>query len=350
MVLHADHEVLRGEIGARGAARAAEVFRLLALEREALGERARQRRRRREVDVVPAALAGEPHVEGVVEVVRPHGVEAEAALRRREHEPPVVVVRFRHDVHGSALRAALVARGLRQLGEDVEGARVEDRVDRVQPQAVDVELTHPVARVLDEVAPDAGAVRAVEVEGAPPWGLVAIREVRPELGKVVPLGPEMVVDDVEEDGEALRVAGVHEAAQPLRTAVGRLRRIEVNAVVTPVARARELGDRHELQRGDPQVGQPREMRDDGFEGARGRGGAHVELVEDEVHARAAPEALVRPRKACRIDHDRRSVHTLRLPVRHGIGSVALAVEAVLVARSGHEGRQRHLPQPLAHVA
>src|SRR5439155_19429236 len=125
-------------------------------------------------------------------------------------------------------------------------------------------------RVLDEVAPDAGTVRAVEVEGASPWGLVAIREVRPELGKVVPFGPEMVVDDVEEDGEALRVAGVHEAAQPLRTAVGRLRRVEVNAVVAPVARAGELGDRHELHRGDPQLGRPREMRAHGFERARAR--------------------------------------------------------------------------------
>ena len=55
-----------------------------------------------EVRVVPAALAGEPGVDGVVEVVRPDGIEPEAPLGRRQDDLSVVVVRLGHDVRRPA--------------------------------------------------------------------------------------------------------------------------------------------------------------------------------------------------------------------------------------------------------
>src|SRR5207253_78867 len=79
------------------------------------------------------------------------------------------------------------------------------------------------------------------------------------------LGAEVVVDDVEEDGEPGRVARVHQATEPARAAIGRLRSVEVDAIVTPVARARELGDWHQLDGGHAEVGKRGKMRDDRLE-------------------------------------------------------------------------------------
>ena len=87
------------------------------------------------------------------------------------------------------------------LGEDVHRARVEDGVDGVQPQAIDVELTHPRPGVLHEVAAHAGGVRTIEVDGLAPRRLVAIGEEGPELRQVVALGPQVVVDNIQDDAQ-----------------------------------------------------------------------------------------------------------------------------------------------------
>ena len=49
------------------------------------------------------------------------------------------------------------------------------------------------------------------------------------------------------------MAGVHEPLQAVRPAVTVLRRIREHAVISPVACARELADRHELDGGDAQI-------------------------------------------------------------------------------------------------
>ena len=100
----------------------------------------------------------------------------------------------------------------------------------------------------------------------------------------------MVVDDVEHDGEARGVRGVDQALEALRAAVARLRGRQVDAVVAPAARARELGDRHDLDRGDPQLGEAGQVLDRGVERPLARERADVQLVEDEIalrHARAS---------------------------------------------------------------
>ena len=138
---------------------------------------------------------------------------------------------------------------VRELGEDVHRARVVDRVDRVEPEAVDVELADPHAAVLDHVAAHAFRARAVVVDRGAPGGLRPIREVGTELGQIVTLGPEMVVDDVEEHRQAACVAGVDETAQAARSAVRRLRRPEMHAVGVdvdsrgraPLTAVRQLG-------------------------------------------------------------------------------------------------------------
>ena len=66
---------------------------------------------------------------------------------------------------------AVGERGAHPLGEfpqQVSRAVVEDRVDRVEPQPIEMELLEPIQRIVDEEVADRRGVLAVEVDrGAP---------------------------------------------------------------------------------------------------------------------------------------------------------------------------------------
>ena len=210
-----------------------------------------------ELLVPPRALAGEQRVQGVVEVVGPHGVVAVAALARRADDLGVVEAALGDDQRAAVLRAD----ALGQLAQHVAGPVVVDGVDRVEAQAVDVEVAHPAGRALQHPLADAVGVLAVEVDRLAPRRLVALGEERSEgLERLDAAGADVVVDDVEDDAEARGVGGVDEARQAVRAAVGRVGGGEVDAVVAPAVVAGELGDRHELDVGDAELGQRRQPR------------------------------------------------------------------------------------------
>ena len=226
-----------------------------------------------------------------------------------------------------------------RLGE-MDGAKVEDAVHRIEAKRIDVELVHPVACVLDDEAAYLVAVGAVVVHCRPPRCAVCIREVRAVLGEVVPLGADVIVDDVERHREPGRVRGVDQALEGVGASVAVLRREELHAIVAPVPRAGKLRDGHQLDDGDSEIAKLREPRDDRVEGSFGSEGPDVELVDDEVgHLESRPLA-VRPRERIRIDYARRAVDAVRLRSRHGIGSLVAAVDTIRVVVAGLRARDR----------
>jgi hypothetical protein len=56
----------------------------------------------------------------------------------------------------------------------------------------------------------------------------------------------MVVNDIENHREAMRVGGIHQGAQVIGLPIDARRGVEAHAIVTPVALARKIGQRHEL--------------------------------------------------------------------------------------------------------
>src|SRR5207302_11229627 len=114
-----------------------------------------------------------------------------------------------------------------------------------------------------------------------------------------------------------------------RPAVGNLRGIEANAVVTPVAFARELGYRHELDGRDAQVPQPVEIGDDSVESAFRRKSPDVELVQDVVAQRRAEPVLILPVEAT-VNEFRGAVHPLRLGSGRRVATLLLLIESIPV--------------------
>ena len=220
---------------------------------------------------------------------------------------------------------------LAELPQDVRLGVVEDRVRRVEAEPVDAVVARPRERVSDRPLADA-ALRVVE--GVAPEGLVAVGEVRAEGGERLRARADVVVDDVEDHAEPFAVRRVDEPREAFRPAVGRVRRVGVEAVVAPAPPAGKGRDGHRLDRSHaelPQVGEP---RDHGVEGALGRERADVELVEHELL-----EHELRP------GSHRRDLHQAggaadpeRLEARARVrpGATAVEDEAVVVARPpGH---------------
>ena len=164
-----------------------------------------------EVLVVAVRVAGQQPPHDVMEVVGPDAVEPQPPPRAGS----ISDARFRwssrvHDDRPGRRRAAPVsASSATMCGRAV----VEERVRRVEAQAVEVGTRAIQCTALSMMKRADGSRPGPSRLTAPPHGVACSgRDVGGlELRQVGAFGPEMVVDDVEDHGEAERVRGIDEA-------------------------------------------------------------------------------------------------------------------------------------------
>ncbi len=108
-----------------------------------------------------------------------------------------------------------------ELGADVLGRVVEDRVHGVEPKTVDVVVPNPELCVLDR--PFAHGRLAV-IDRVAPERFMLAREIRPEHAQRLVARTDVVVDDVEEHCEPGCVRSIDETREPVRPAVRAVRR------------------------------------------------------------------------------------------------------------------------------
>ena len=266
VVLGEDDEALGRHVIRRGAKTAAAIRRVGAVVHVRPTQRLGQIAHLPELDVVPIALVGDQRAQGVVEVVCPSAVAAVSAAPRRPHHLGVVEAGLGdHERVGPRLVHAPGDRG-----HDVLRARVEDRVDRVEPQAVDAEVLDPAGGALDDPLAHRIAVGVVVVDRATPRCLILVGEVGPErLERRDARGADVVVDDVEDHGQAGVVGRRDELGKSYRPSVRGLSGRDVDPVISPAASTRELGHRHDLDCRDAEIGQAFEIRDRPLEGPLG---------------------------------------------------------------------------------
>jgi hypothetical protein len=215
----------------------------------------------------------------------------------------------------------------------MQRAEVEDAVNRVQAKSVDVIFIEPIERVLDEEAPHAIAAWTIEVKGLTPGCVVTVGEVRTKLGQVIPFRAEVIVDDIEYYSESFAMTGVHQLFESARAAVGRVGRVKIDAVVTPVAAAGKLGDGHQLEGRNSQFFQSTNPGDDALERSFGGECTGMELVEDVIAQRDACPTVVGPDEGAGVDNLSGTVNAQRLGARDRIGPVIFIIqhEAIKVA-------------------
>src|SRR5437016_14197302 len=119
-----------------------------------------------------------------------------------------------------------------------------------------MKLFDPITGIGNEELADRAGVRPVEIDRLAPLVFVALGEIA--VGKplqVIPVRAEVVVDDVENDGQAKPMGTVDEAAEIIRAAIEPGRREKVDAVIAPAETARKLRHRHDFNAGDPKLGE-----------------------------------------------------------------------------------------------
>jgi len=237
----------------------------------------------------------------------------------------IVVVVFEHQVHRTpGFDSGPHALG--ELGQKRPRRIVGDLVDRVQPQTVETVFVQPIAGILHEELADVRVANTVEVDPRSPRRLVPIGEKRLGVGaQVVPLGPEVIVDDVEQHAQAACVRCIDEGLQLVGRPVCVLRCEQKHAVVSPVARAGRLGERHEFDRGDTECRQFVEPARRGSVGSLGRERTQVEFVQDDLVPRPAGPVHGLPRVAARVNDHARRVHSSGLEARRGVGHAQVEI-------------------------
>ena len=192
-------------------------------------------------------------------------------------------------------------------------------MNRIEPQAVELKFLKPIKRVMHDEIAHWTAARAIIVDRRAPWRVMPLgKEIRGHRGQVITLRAEVVVDHVEQDREAARMAGFDKGLQIVRPAVAGSRRIKLDAIIAPVAPAGELADRHQLDRGHTQIAQIVEPAESPREIAARRKGAEMEFVYDEFLPGTAAPAGVVPAIGRSIDHLARTMHAFRLKAGSGI--------------------------------
>ena len=140
----------------------------------------------------------------------------------------------------------------------------------------------------------------------------------------------------------MAVGGIDQRLQVVRRAIGIVRRIGQHAVIAPAAPAREMGDGHDLDGGDAEMGKVRQALDGGAEGAFRREGADVQFVEHGLLPRPALPADIAPGIAPVVDDHRRSVDIVPLRMGGGIGNFCAVGKAEPVGRAGASLVRFHL--------
>ncbi len=235
------------------------------------------------------------------------------------------------------MRPASSSTAVGQFDQERSGAPVDELVDGVEAQRVDVEVLEPLARVGQEVRSHVVGERAVQVDRRTPGRAVAVGEVGSEPVEDIAFGPEVVVDDVQHDGEVASVALVHELLQatldpPYESLHGK----REDPVVAPVTAAGELRDRHDLDRRHAEFDQVVECGHRPCEGALLGERPDVQFVEDPLPQWSGTEFLVSARDTS--DRPPERAHARRVVVRARRGP------AVRVRRRGRSGREHRDPR------
>lgn len=124
----------------------------------------------------------------------------------------------------------------------------------IESKTIEMKFAQPIQRIADDEVAGAVRVLVIEVERFAPVSLVTFAEVvRRKAFEIVAVGSEMVVDDIENDGEPVTVSCVDESLEPVVIAINMIGREQLHAVVAPIPASGTLGNRHHFEHRDAEI-------------------------------------------------------------------------------------------------
>src|SRR5262245_6596710 len=288
--------------------------------------------------IVSRVLSGQQDMPGVMVVVIP--LRAVFSLRRigaRIEQARLVVVVLQDEMDRSPGGGGEMPDHAAEIMQDGRPAGLHQGMNRIEPQAVETIAPKPMQRIPDREGAD---LRNTIIDGMAPRRMGGSEERRRITMQEVSFRAEMIVDDVEKHHQAARMRCVDQCAQVIGPAIGAVRRIEQDSVVSPVAPASEVGNRHQLDRRQSGLDHVIELLYRRAKRAAGGECADMKLQERRVLPRPPPPVICPPFEAVVIDHFAWPEYVLRLKVRGRIHNLDLGVNAILVERAGASARYR----------
>ena len=187
------------------------VGRMLARIYEAFSESLDHMPEFAKVRVVTGTVVSQKGMDAMMEVIVPLSVKTVSAYVGRANDAGIVKITFRHYVNPSIQLLRALVHSQRQFVEKMARGKVENAVNSVYSQGINVKLAHPVNSVVDEELPNLIAMRAVKINCGPPRRSVSFREIRSEIGQVVALRAEVVVNHIQDHGQPA-AGGTHRQA------------------------------------------------------------------------------------------------------------------------------------------
>src|SRR3954451_21559612 len=120
-------------------------------------------------------------------------------------------------------------------------------MDGVEPESVKAIVAEPPDRIFYRKG---AHLRPPVVNRAAPGSIGFGEELRGVPTEVISLRAEVIVDHVEKHHDAALVSRVDQGFKVLRRAITTVRRKPQDAVVSPIAAADEIGNRHQFERCD----------------------------------------------------------------------------------------------------
>ena len=213
--------------------------------------------------------------ECVVKVVGPLGIHARAFGLDGGDDVWVVQVGLGDQDEAATEGGREIVHVGGELFEEVNSGAIDDFVNRIKPEAVDVEVFHPHQGVIEEEAADFVGAAILEVDGDSPRGAVFWCGVWPELSGVIADRSEVVVDDVKNDGDTVEVAGIDETLHGFGAAVVTGDGEEIHAIVAPAAVSGKFRDWHDFHVSDTEMVEVLQTINRAVEGAFGGEGAYM---------------------------------------------------------------------------
>src|SRR5690242_16887337 len=152
------------------------------------------------IGVIGLADAGECNQGGVMPIVIPHPVEIIATFGARPHHFCLLALVFGDQDHGAF--SSCSSRGSADRTDDVFLRFVANALDRVESKTVKVIFINPIGTVGYKKFAHWSRTFSVEINTLTPLVLLTRHVIIGEGAKIIPIGAEMVVNNVKNDTQA----------------------------------------------------------------------------------------------------------------------------------------------------
>ena len=283
------------------------------------------------ITVVVGLFASQENVPGVLVVVVPlRSVAAGGRILFRREKSRAVVIVFKDKMDVAAVLLRQCSDRKTEIVQDLRFTRRDDRMDRIEPQPIETVVAQPMHRILDE---EPSHLWHAIVDCATPRCLRVGEELRRDAAEVITFRTEMIVNDVDEYHQPVRVRCIDQGFEIIRAAITRVGREGQNAVIAPVPASRKIREWHKFDCGDSGLRQVIELWHCRAKRPFLRESPGVQFGENSLMPRQSSPLTALPRETV-IDDFAGPMHVFGLKVQRRIGNSNFPVDLERVTRAG----------------